>query len=191
MLDLLLPLAAVAVEPAAANPVVEFITNIYGPFGVNVPRLIMQAVDFALVSFFIYKFAFKPVLVTLDDRQKKIAEGLQYTEDMKLKLADAKRQHAEILRRASEEAHQIVVNARTAAKGIVDKATSAAAQQAEAIVKKGEEAIALERQQMLTELRREVAQLVLDTTSRVLARDLTNDERTRFASTAAQDLSKN
>jgi F-type H+-transporting ATPase subunit b len=151
----------------------------------------MQAVDFGIVAYILYRFAFKPVLATMDERQKKIAEGLQYAEDMKLKLADAKNKHSEILRRASIEAQEIVTNARNAAKGIVDKATASASQQAEAIIKNGKLANALERQQMLAELRREVAQLVLETTSRVLARDLTNDERARFANTAAQDLQKN
>ncbi len=196
MLDVVLPFLAAVTDPAtaappASNAFVEFLKNIYGPFGVEPSRLLWQAVDFAIVSFILYRFAFKPVLATMDERQKKIAEGLQYAEDMKLKLADAKNKHSEILRRASEEAQQIVSNARNAAKGIVDKATTSASQQAEALVKKGEQAVALERQQMLAELRREVAQLVLDTTSRVLARDLSGDERTRFANTAAQDLLKN
>jgi F-type H+-transporting ATPase subunit b len=196
MLDAILPFIATVTDPASVTPpvgnaVVEFITKIYGPFGVEPSRLLMQAVDFGLLAFILYRFAFKPVLATLDERQKKIAEGLQYTEDMKLKLADAKKQHTEILRRASVEAQQIVTNARNAAKGMVDKATAAAAQQAESIVKKGEAAVALERQQMLAALRREVASLVLDTTTRVLARDLTSEERSRFSNAAAQDLSKN
>jgi F-type H+-transporting ATPase subunit b len=196
MLDAIIPFIAAVTDPAAVTPpasnaFVEFFRNIYGPFGVEPSRLLMQAVDFGIVAYILYRFAFKPVLATMDERQKKIAEGLQYAEDMKLKLADAKNKHSEILRRASIEAQEIVTNARNAAKGIVDKATASASQQAEAIIKNGKLANALERQQMLAELRREVAQLVLETTSRVLARDLTNDERARFANTAAQDLQKN
>jgi F-type H+-transporting ATPase subunit b len=192
MLHSLLPLLAETAAPVpASNAAIDTIQSIFGPFGVKPYLLLAQTINFAIVCYIIYRFAFKPVLATLDERQKKIAEGLQYTEDMKVKLADAKRQHSEILRRASVEAQQIVTNARNAAKGMVDKATAAAAQQAESIVKKGEAAVALERQQMLAALRREVASLVLDTTTRVLARDLTNEERSRFSNAAAQDLSKN
>ncbi|MGA2053364.1 MAG: F0F1 ATP synthase subunit B [Opitutales bacterium] len=192
MLHSLLPILAEAAPTAPdSGSAIDVIQSIFGPFGVKPYFLLAQVINFAAVCYVLNRFAFKPVLATLDERQKKIAEGLQYTEEMKIKLADAKNKHAEILRRAAAEAHQIEVNARNAAKRIVDKATASAAQQAEAIIKNGEQAVALERQQMLAELRREVAQLVLDTTGRVLARDLTPDERSRFSATAAQDLSKN
>jgi F-type H+-transporting ATPase subunit b len=192
MLHSLLPILAEAAPAApASGSAIDIIQGIFGPFGVKPYFLVAQIINFVVVCYLINRFAFKPILANLDERQKKIAEGLQYTEDMKLKLADAKNKHAEILRRAAADAHQIETNARNAAKRIVDKATAAAAQQAESIIKNGEAAVALERLQMLAELRREVAQLVLDTTSRVLARDLTPDERSRFSTTAAQDLSKN
>jgi F-type H+-transporting ATPase subunit b len=74
---------------------------------------------------------------------------------------------------------------------LAEKVAQDATRQAEDTLKKGQAAIALERQQMLNDLRREVATLVVSTTHRVLDRDLTPEERARYNASAAQDMSKN
>ena len=60
-------------------------------FGVDWRFLIAQIVNFCLVAFILYRFAFKPVLNTIEDRQKRIADGLQYAEEMKSKLEEAEK----------------------------------------------------------------------------------------------------
>ena len=46
-------------------------------------HLIAQMVNFIIVAVVLYKFAVKPIAATLDERQQKISEGLQYAEEMK------------------------------------------------------------------------------------------------------------
>ncbi len=182
-------LAADAAAPS--GPALHFIQQIFGPFGVKPVYLLAQIVNFGIVAVIIYQFGLKGVLATVDERNKKIAEGLQYADDMKKKLADAQVQHAEALKQAGLEAQKIIAEARESGKAIVEKASQDAVKQAEEIIKKGHSANVIERQQMLADLRREVADLVIATTSRVLDRDLTAEERTRFNAGAAKDLSKN
>ncbi len=191
MFDSLLILASAAQDAAAAtggNP----ITEIASQFGVDWAKLGFQTLNFVVVAGLMYFLAFKPVLATLEERQTKIAEGLKYAEEMKAKLADAERQHQEVLKQASLEAQRIVHEARDTAKALVEKATKEASTEAEQILKKGNEAIALERQQMLNDVRREVARLVVDTTSKVLDRTLSEPEKKTFAEAAAKEIySKN
>ena len=54
----------------------------------------------ALLRLF-YKFAVKPITATLDERQQKIADGLQYAEEMKVQLAAAERERAEKIKEAA------------------------------------------------------------------------------------------
>ena len=175
----------------AADSPLDIVVKIFGPFGVKPELLFAQIINFGVVSAVVYYFAIKPVLATVDQRNKKIAEGLQYTEEVKKKLADTETQQAEVLKQASLEGKKIITEARDTGKALVEKAAQDATRTAEDIIKKGHEANALERTQMLNDLRREVAQLVVTTTNRVLGRDLTPEERARFNSSAAQDLSKN
>jgi F-type H+-transporting ATPase subunit b len=188
MLNALLILAD---DSSIAGKVADTASRIATNFHVEWHYFIGQTVNFCIVAFVLYHFGFKTVLATVDERNRRIAEGLQYTEDMKKKLADAEKQHAEILQKASREAQAIVAEARETGKALIDRATQEAARQAEEIAKKGREAIVMEHEKMLHDLRREVANLVVGTTSRVLGRDLTPDERSRFAADAARDLSNN
>jgi len=184
-------LLAAAADSASADSPLDIVAKIFGPFGVKPGLLIAQIINFAIVSFIVYTFGIKPVLATVDERNKKISDGLKYAEETKKKLADTEVQQAEILKQASLEGKKVIAEARDTAKAVVEKASQDASRSAEDILKKGQAAIALEHQQMLGELRREVATLVVTTANRVLGRDLTAEERARFNASAAQDMSKN
>lgn len=187
------PLFTAAVEnaPAATNGGLEAIKQVLGPFGVKPLFLLAQVVNFGVVAVVVYYFAIRPVVATVDARNKDIASGLKYAEDMKSKLAETQKQQEEILKQASLEGKKVIAEARDTGKALVEKAAQDATKNAEEIIKKGQAATTLERQQMLNDLRREVAQLVVATSQRVLGRDLTADERARFNTSAASDLSKN
>jgi len=188
-----LPLLAAAADtaPSAMESGLEAVKQIFGPFGVKPVLLIAQIINFGIVAAVVYYFAIKPVLATVDARNKQIADGLKNADEVKKKLAETQVQQAEVLKQASLEGKKVIAEARDSGKALIEKAAQDATKTAEDIIKKGQAAVALERQQMLNDLRREVAQLVVSTTNRVLARDLTPEERARFNTAASQDLTKN
>ena len=167
----------------------DSIVRLIDGLGINVPALIAQMLNFTIVAYVLWRFGFKPVLATIDERQRKIADGLRYTEEMKAKLADAERQYAETMRKASLEAQRLVDDARSAAKELVDRETKLATERTQQMIARAEEAIALERRKMLAEVKDEISRLVAVTASRVLNRELTSDERRRYAESAARELS--
>ncbi len=177
-----------AAEATGSQESANQILQIFDLFGLDLRFLLAQIVNFGIVAFLLYKFAFKPVLATIEERQKKISDGLQYAEEMKIKLADAEKEHAATLQKAQQEAQSILGEARETAKLYLDKQTEAAAGKSEEIIAKAKEAIELERNKMLTEVRGEVVRLVIDTTSKVLTKDLSEDERARFSKSASEEL---
>lgn len=172
---------------ASSNPV----TELAGQFGVQWSFLFAQIFSFAVVAYLLYRFGFKPVLSTIDERQKKIADGIQYAEEMKAKLAEAEKQHQETLKNAAAQADKIIGEARDTATALIDKQTKEATQRSEEIIRKGQESIELDRKKMLAEAREEIARLVVLTSSRVLSRELSEEERSRYGSAAAKELSTN
>ena len=82
--------------PEATGP-----TKIMHDFGISLPGIAAQILNVGIVVFILWKFAFKPVLATLDERQQKIASGLQYAEDMKAKLEAAQQESAASAKRAA------------------------------------------------------------------------------------------
>ena len=164
------------------------LTMITEKFGVSLPTLIAQMVNFCLVAFVLYKFAVKPIAATLDERQQKIADGLQYAEEMKTQLAEAERERSEKVKQAAIDAQALLTEAREQSKEMIEQKTQEAAAQAEAIIRKASEATELERQKMLSDVRQEVARLVVATSSKVLSRDLSDAEKATFSESAAKEL---
>jgi F-type H+-transporting ATPase subunit b len=114
MLSPLLILAEVtghAAETAHAEAATG-ISKIISDFGISWPFFLAQVLNFSVVAFILWKFAFKPVLATLDARQQKIASGLQYADEMKAKLEAAQQESAASAKRAQLEATRIIDEAR-------------------------------------------------------------------------------
>ena len=164
------------------------ITMITDKFGVSVSTLIAQMVNFCLVALVLYYFAVKPISTTLEERQQKISDGLQYAEEMKTQLAEAERERTEKVKQAAIGAQKILAEAREQSKEMIEVKTQEAAAQAEAIIRKASEATELERQKMLADVRQEVARLVVATSSKVLSRDLSDAEKSTFSESAAKEL---
>jgi F-type H+-transporting ATPase subunit b len=175
-------------EAGAHGEEVGKLDQITGKFGVTWPTLIAQMVNFCLVAIVLYKFAVKPIAATLDERQQKIADGLQYAEEMKTQLAEAERERAEKIKQAAIDAQRILTEAREQSKEMIEGKTQEAAAQAEAIIRKASEATELERKKMLSDVRQEVARLVVATSSKVLSRDLSDTEKQTFSDSAAKEL---
>ncbi|HEY4301169.1 MAG TPA: F0F1 ATP synthase subunit B [Candidatus Didemnitutus sp.] len=184
MLQPLLIIAAVEEHGAAASG----ITRIFEDFGINVPSIIAQIVSFLVVTFVLYRFAFKPVLATIDERQHKIESGLKFADEMKAKLEVAARESAQIIRQAQLDAQKFIDEARKTAKEFGDRQQAEALQRAADVLTKAQQAIGLEHKKMLTEARAEIARLVVATTERVLARQLTDADRSSYNDAAAREL---
>jgi len=186
MLSSLLTFAEVTTHaPEAASGV----TKIVQDFGLSVPGILAQVLNVGLVVFILWKFAFKPVLATLDERQQKIASGLQYADEMKAKLEAAQQASEAQLKEAQVKARDILAEAQKAAKNFAEKQQQEAVERSAALLAKAQEAIELEKKKMLAEARTEIARLVVVTTQRVLAKELSEADRTRYNESAAKELS--
>ena len=186
MLTAIYTLAVTAAEAEVASG--GTVTEIVKKFGIDWQIMVAQIVNFCIVALILWQFAFKRVLATVEDRQKKIADGLQYAEEMKYQLAEAEKQKAATLKKASQEASKILEMAQRQAKNLLEKETAQTALKVENMLRKAQEAIDAEREHMRTEVRKEMTDLVVKTTTAVLSKQLSSDEKAAFSETAAQEL---
>jgi len=188
MISPLLVFAEVAAQAAAPAEAASGVTKILQDFGISWPFFLAQVVNFAVVATLLWKFAFKPVLATLDERQQKIASGLQYAEEMKVRLASTQQQTDAALKEAQHKAQAVIAEAQKAAKEFSDKQQKEALEQASLVLTKAQATIELEKKKMLAEARTEIARLVVATTQRVLAKELSDADRSRYNDAAAREL---
>ena len=84
-------------------------------FGINGSLLLAQAVNFGVLMVALTYFLYKPVMRTIDARQKKVAQGVEDAERAAEKLAGADTQAAAVVSSAETEAEGIVAGARETA----------------------------------------------------------------------------
>ena len=164
------------------------ITQLTQTFGIDIASLVAQIVSFCVVAYILWRFAFKPVLATLDERQKKIESGIAYADQMKAELAATQQKQDAILREAQTKAQQIIADTQKAARDYADKQQQEAIARAADIAAKAQQALVLEHTKMLADARAEIARLVVATTERVLAKRLTDADRAAYNDTAAKEL---
>ena len=158
--------------------------KIISQFGIDYPLLIAQCINFIIVASAIWFFAFKKILSTIKDREKQIADSLKNADKIKLELEQTQQKQQDTLNEASMEAKKTVSVAQEQAKSFLEAKKEEARQEAEAIIAKAKSAMELERQNVLNDARQEIASLVILATSRVLDRELNDDERKRFTEQA-------
>jgi F-type H+-transporting ATPase subunit b len=157
-------------------------------FGFAWPLFLSNCISFAIVCALLEKFAYKPIVAVLEARREKIAESLKNAEKIKEELADAEKKKAEILAAANAQANKMIEDARESAAAAGEQKTQQAIAEAEQIVARAHEATRLEHDRMLTELKREVGNLVIQTTSRVTGKILTPDDQRRINEETVTDI---
>lgn len=157
-------------------------------FGVDWPHFLAQLITFLIVLWVLKRYAYKPLLDMLEERKQRIAESMAQAEQIKQELAKAQETREKMLAEANKQAQQLIEEARAAAARQGDQRLQQAIAQAEQLIAKAREATDLDRQRMMTELRREIGRLVIDTTAKVTGKVLTPQDQQRLAEETAKQM---
>ena len=164
------------------------VQQIASTFGVDWPHLLAQIISFSIVCILLHRFAYKPILKILEERRLQIAQGIAETEKIRAELAQAEAKCRDMILRANGEATKLIEEAHTAAGRVQQQETQKAVAAAEQILSKSREAAAQEHARMLTELKREVGQLVVQTATMLTGRILTKEDQQRMAEDTIERL---
>ena len=157
-------------------------------FGIEPTYLIMQMISFGILAFVLYRFMIKPVISTMDERQRQIDTGLKHAAEMKARLDATQAETMQVLQKAHAEAAGIVEEARRTVKEYTDREHQILMKWAKDFKAKAKQDNELEKERIVEETRGEIARLVVATTQRVLAKELSDFERARFNEAAAREL---
>src|SRR3981189_1985830 len=164
----------------AAGSFADTARDIAETFGWNPWIFLSQVISFVIVALLLRKFAYKPILAILEERRQRIAEGLANAEKIKQQLAEAEQRYSDILAKANAQAQKMIDEARESAAHVAERKQQEAIVAAEQIVAKAREASAIEHERTMTELKRELGRLVVETTAKVTGKVLTPDDQRRL-----------
>jgi len=164
------------------------VQQIANTFGVDWPHLTAQIISFCIVCLLLHRFAYKPILKMLEERQRQIAQGLADTEKIKAELAQTETQRHEIMILANAQATKLIEEARAAADRMRQQEAIKAIAAADQIIEKAREAAAHQHAVMLAELKREVGGLVVRATATITSKILTPDDQRRMSEETTRQL---
>lgn len=138
-------------------------------------KFLIVFLNLTILYFILRKILFKPVTEFMENRTNSIRNSLEDAEKKKNDAAELKRSYEEQLRNARAEGEKIVNDAVLKAGREHDKLVAEARQEAESILARAREEIEHEREQMLKDVRGQVAGLALAAASKVMEANMDTD----------------
>jgi F-type H+-transporting ATPase subunit b len=136
--------------------------------------LIWTLLAFLIVFFILKKFAWKPILSSLKERETGIADSLATAERVRAEMAQLKSENEALLAKAREERAQMLKEARDTKERIINEAKEQAKTEANKIIMDAHAAIQQQKMAALTDVKNQVGTLVIEVAEKVLRRELGN-----------------
>jgi F-type H+-transporting ATPase subunit b len=154
--------------------------------------IIWQAFVFLLLVLLLSKFAWKPILNSLKERETSIQQALDAAEKARAEMARLQADNEKLLKEARDERDKMLKEARDTANRIIDEARAEARKSADKIIDDARQAIQLEKQAALREVKVQVARFSLQIAEKLLKKNLESDKAQKeLIETYLKDISVN
>ena len=140
--------------------------------GINLYGLIAQIVNFVLLLIVLRLVLYKPVLGMLDERSRRIKEGMSRADQVKQDAARAQEDLRVQMAEARRQGQEVVAQATQVGERLKEEARLDALRQAEQLIARARSEIEMERDRAIAELRNQFADLTVLAAGRVINRSL-------------------
>ncbi|MEI8279295.1 MAG: F0F1 ATP synthase subunit B [Bacteroidota bacterium] len=149
-------------------------------------------VAFLLVLFILRKFAWKPILSMLGEREKGIAESIATAERVKGEMAQLKSENEKLMVQAREERAQMLKEAKQQSEQIVTKAKEDTRMIADKMIADAHQQITQQKMAALTEVKNEIGNLAVEVAEKILRKQLAGGEdQNNYIKKLAEEIKMN
>jgi F-type H+-transporting ATPase subunit b len=134
--------------------------------------MFIQTLVFFVLAWVTMKFIWPPLIAAIEERQKKIADGLAASERGEKELAAAKTTATDIIKEARLQAGKIVEQANRRSGEVIDEARGAAIAEGDRLISDARQEVAIESSRAREQLSKEVAALAVAGASKLLGREI-------------------
>tara|TARA_B100000674_G_scaffold166022_1_gene133426 strand:- start:177 stop:674 length:498 start_codon:yes stop_codon:yes gene_type:complete len=131
-----------------------------------------QTVLFIALIFLLRKFAWKPILNAVIEREEKIEGALKAAEEAENKMKELSANNEKILADARVERESILKDGRSIKEKMIADAKSQASTEAEKIITSAKEQINIEKMKAMTEIKNQVADISIEMAEKILRTEL-------------------
>ena len=150
--------------------------------------LLAQAVVMIVFVAICWRYIYPPILSVMQEREKKISDGLEAAKKADDSLEEAKLAFDKELNQAKAEAADILEKANTRASQIVSDASLKAEAEAEKIMASASTSIENETNKAKEELRQQMSDIIINTTQKILGDEISKEKHEDILKKAAQEL---
>jgi F-type H+-transporting ATPase subunit b len=151
-----------------------------------------MVVTFGLLLFILGKYAWKPILGMLNEREKTIGDSLAEAQKARAEMAQLTAKNEELLNQAKEERNKILHEAKEAADKLKNEMLAKAQQDVEAKIQTAFREIDIQKKAAITEVKNSVGLLALDIAEKVIRKDLKgNAEQLEYVNKLAKESNLN
>ena len=136
--------------------------------------IIWQLIFFLLLFFVLAKYAWKPILATLKEREGQIEGALRLAEQTRAEMTQLKANNDKLQAEARADRDQIIKAAKIASDKMINEAKDKAAAEGKRIIEDAREAINNERNAIVAQMKKEVVTLSLDIAEKILRKELSD-----------------
>lgn len=158
----------------------------------SIGLIFWMTVSFLIILFLLTKFAWKPILKMVKEREDSIDAALKSAEQAKAEMKSLKSENERILAEARNERDAMLKDARDIKDKIIAEAKTTAVKEGERLVKAARENIENEKNAAVTELKNQVAVLSIEIAEKILKAELSSDEKQKtLVKNLLQDVNLN
>jgi len=136
-----------------------------------------QSLVFILLIFVLKKYAWKPILNAVNEREQSIEDALKEAEKARLEMQSLQQSNEAILKEAREERERILKEARDMKNKMITEAKEAAATEADKAIVSAKAAIEAEKTAAIAELKNQAASLSIDVAEKILGQELSTENK--------------
>ena len=145
---------------------------------------------FLLLLTVLAKFAWKPLLKMLKDREDLIRSSLEDAEKAQTELANLNAEREEIINKARSEAQSILSEGKVAASKLKDETLKAAKDQAKSILTDAEKQIRIEKHKVIEEIKSEVVDLSLSVAKKLIKKNISREDNQTLIDESLENITK-
>ncbi len=133
-----------------------------------------SSVAFILLLVILGKFAWKPIMKAINEREQGIADSIATAEKVKLEMAQLKNDNEALLAKAQEERAAMLKEAKEIKDRMINQAKDEARVQAAKIVADAQASINQQKMAAMVDLKNQVGKLVIEVSEKVLRKELSD-----------------
>jgi F-type H+-transporting ATPase subunit b len=158
----------------------------------SIGLIFWMIVSFSIILFLLKKFAWKPILEMIKEREDSIEKALISAEGARQEMKTLQASNERILNEAKQERDSLLKEAREMREKLIAESKEIASKEGERLLKIARENIQNEKMAAITELKNQVATLSIDIAEKILKTELSSDEKQKnLVNTLLKDVNLN